>query len=190
MKFCCLCGGAVKIQVPQGDNRERFVCRQCDTIHYQNPNIVAGCIVTAGEQVLMAKRAIEPRYGYWTVPAGFMENQESTQEAALRETVEEARAQVEGLHLFGVYNLIHINQVYMLFRGTLVGDQHAPGAESLETALLDEADIPWDALAFPVIDLALRQFFDDRRAGRYRLHSANLVREPGPDKAFRIDHLE
>ncbi|MEM6710624.1 MAG: NUDIX hydrolase, partial [Pseudomonadota bacterium] len=159
MKFCSNCGTAVELKIPEGDNRERYVCPACHTIHYVNPKIVAGCLVTAGEQVLLCKRAIEPRKGYWTLPAGFMENGESAEDGAARETWEEALAKVDIHGLYTVFSLPYISQVYMFYRGTLVGTQFGAGPESLEVGLYDEADIPWNDLAFPVVTQTLRHYF-------------------------------
>ena len=162
MKFCSTCGGGITYQIPEGDNRDRAVCNGCDTIHYVNPNIVAGCIVEYGNRLLPCKRAIQPRTGYWTMPAGFMENGETVAAAAARETREEANAEVEITRLQGVYSIPHISQVHMMFVGTLLNEDFHPGTESLECALYTEADIPWDNLAFRVTTLALRQYFADR----------------------------
>ncbi|QIB51047.1 NUDIX hydrolase [Pseudomonas sp. OIL-1] len=161
MKFCSQCGEAVSERIPAGDNRVRFVCAHCETIHYQNPRIVAGCLVTHEHQVLLCRRAIEPRHGFWTLPAGFMENGETTEQAALRETWEEARARVEAQQLYMLFNLPHINQVYMFFRGQLADMEFAAGEESLEVRLFSESDIPWDQLAFPTISKTLRQYYTD-----------------------------
>ncbi len=188
MKYCPECAAPLEFVVPEGDDRSRYVCPACGTIHYQNPKIVTGTIPVHGDRILLCRRAIEPRYGLWTVPAGFMENAETVQAGALRETREEANARVrlEGLH--AVYNLPHINQVYMLFRGTLLDLDFHPGHESLEVKLFDERDIPWDALAFPVVIEALKAYFDDRRQGRFALHMGDIERLPGPGRRYRIVH--
>ena len=160
MKFCANCGQSVSQLVPRGDNRVRNVCNHCGTIHYSNPNNVCGTILTHGDRVLLCRRSINPRYGLWTLPAGFMENGETVSEAAAREAVEEANAHADELRLFGVFNLPHISQVYLMFRGELTKGQHSAGQESLETNLFSHADIPWGELAFPVVDYSLRLFFD------------------------------
>ena len=165
MKYCSNCGTSVTVCIPEGDNRERFVCPQCQTIHYQNPKIVAGCIPEWEDRILLCRRAIEPRYGLWTLPAGFMENGESTEQAAMRETWEEACARVEIDTLYSLLSIPHINQVYMLFRGTLINGKFAPGEESLECALYDESEIPWNELAFPVVEETLTRYYRDRKAG-------------------------
>lgn len=145
--------------IPEGDNRERFVCISCDTVHYQNPNNVAGAILTWQDKVLLCKRAIEPRYGLWTLPAGFMENNETVAQAAARESMEEANAQAGHLNLFGVFSLPYISQVYMMFSGRLISDDISPGAESLEVGLFRKDQIPWDEIAFPVVTHSLELFF-------------------------------
>ncbi len=165
MKFCSECGSTVTTAVPAGDNRPRHVCTACGTIHYQNPKIVTGCIPVWEDQVLLCRRAIEPRKGLWTLPAGFMENGESAQEGAARETLEEANARVRVEQLYTTFNLPLISQVYLLFRGRLEDTDFFPGEESLEVALFREDGIPWDELAFPVVRETLRLFFQDRRLG-------------------------
>jgi len=162
MKFCSNCGGPISQLIPQGDNRLRHVCAQCLTVHYQNPRIIAGCLPVWGEQVLLCRRAIEPRHGYWTLPAGFMENGETLEQAAARETAEEACARVSNLSLYTLFDLPHINQVYMLFRAELVDLNFQPGAESLDVQLFHERDIPWSELAFPTIGRTLECYFADR----------------------------
>ena len=159
MNFCSACGKTVITTVPEGDNRERFVCNNCDTVHYQNPNNVAGAILTWQNKVLLCKRAINPRYGLWTLPAGFMENNETVAQAAARESMEEANAQSGRLNLFGVFSLPYISQVYMMFSGRLISDQISPGIESLEVGLFTRDEIPWDEIAFPVVTHSLQLFF-------------------------------
>jgi ADP-ribose pyrophosphatase YjhB (NUDIX family) len=160
MKFCSHCGNHVSIQVPAGDNRERFVCDDCGVIHYINPNNVCGAILTWQGKILLCKRAIEPRHGLWTLPAGFMENHETVAEAAARESLEEANARAGKLELFGVFSLPHISQVYLMFRGELLSDAVSPGIESLQTGLFDVDEIPWNELAFPVVTRSLELFIE------------------------------
>ncbi|MGH8433901.1 MAG: NUDIX hydrolase [Pseudomonas sp.] len=167
MKFCSQCGGPVMQRIPEGDDRPRFVCTDCQTIHYQNPRIVAGCVPVWGEQVLLCRRAIEPRRGYWTLPAGFMENGETMAQAAARETLEEACARVQQLSLYTLFDLPHISQVYVFFRAALADLDFAVGAESLEVKLFHERDIPWSELAFPTVGRTLECFFADRVAQTY-----------------------
>jgi len=159
MNFCSHCGNSVIEIVPEGDNRQRFVCNSCDTVHYQNPKNVAGAILTWQDKVLLCKRAIEPRYGLWTLPAGFMENNETVAEAAARESIEEANAQTDRLKLFGVFSLPYISQVYMMFSGQLTSDEVSPGIESLEVRLFTRDKIPWAEIAFPVVTHSLELFF-------------------------------
>lgn len=177
MNFCSQCGAPVHLGYPLGDDRQRYICTRCETVHYENPCIVAGTLTVSDDgRVLLCKRAIEPRLGYWTLPAGFMENAESTEQAALRETREEARAEVTSPFLYAVLDLPHINQVYMIFKGILVGD-FAAGPESQEVALFREEDIPWDDIAFSTVTTTLTCFFDDRRKGHFPLHRQTLVRK-------------
>jgi ADP-ribose pyrophosphatase YjhB (NUDIX family) len=184
MKFCSECAHPVALAVPEGDNRPRYVCSHCDVIHYQNPKLVIGSVPVwehDGEpKVLLCKRAIEPRYGYWTLPAGFMENAETTAEAAVRETEEEAGAHIEIGELFTLLNVPHVHQVHLFYLARLVDLDFAPGIESLEVALFSERDIPWDELAFPTIRTTLELFFADRvkmrEGGTYGFHSQDIVR--------------
>lgn len=176
MKYCSHCGAPVSHRIPDGDNRHRYVCDVCGTIHYENPRMVVGCLPVWQDKVLLCRRAIKPRYGLWTLPAGFMENGETTAEGAIRETLEEAGARVELDGLYSLINVPDIDQVYLLFRGRLLDLDFAPGEESLEVALFDEADIPWDKLAFRSVRTTLEQFFEDRRSGSYPLYFADLDR--------------
>jgi ADP-ribose pyrophosphatase YjhB (NUDIX family) len=184
MKFCSECAQPVTLSIPEGDNRPRYVCTHCDAIHYQNPKLVVGSIPVwegAGElKVLLCRRAIEPRYGYWTLPAGFMENAETTAEAAIRETEEEAGAHIEIGNLFTLLNVAHVHQVHLFYLARLRDLNFAPGIESLEVALFAEHEIPWDELAFPTIRTTLELFFQDRvkirEGGSYGFHSQDILR--------------
>lgn len=177
MKFCSRCGSDRMVwRVPADDNRPRHICDECDEIYYSNPNIVAGCVPLWEDRVLLCRRAIEPRYGCWTLPAGFMENGETIAEAAARETWEEACARVELDALYTIFNLPQINQVYMMYIGTLPAPEFDAGSESLECRLYSEAEIPWDELAFPTITHTLKFFFEDRRNGRFDLRCGDIVR--------------
>ena len=167
MKFCSDCGAAVSKQIPEGDDRLRYVCDSCQAIHYQNPRIIVGTIPVEGDKVLLCKRAIEPRKGFWTVPAGFMENGETTLDGALRETWEEAKAKPVNAQLYRLFDLPYINQVYIFYRADLNGTEFSSGPESLEVELFAEEDIPWDEIAFPVVTDALRELFEDRKKGHY-----------------------
>jgi ADP-ribose pyrophosphatase YjhB (NUDIX family) len=172
--FCPQCGQPVCQRVPAGDNRLRHVCDACGHIHYENPRMVLGAIAEWQGRILLCRRAIEPRAGFWTLPAGFMENGESTLAAAARETLEEACAQVEQMRLFALVDVPQIDQVHIFYRGTLADGKHAAGEESLETALFAEDQIPWSQLAFLTVRLALEHYFADRRAGAFGQHQLVL----------------
>lgn len=174
MKFCTHCGEAIVLKVPESDNRERHVCGDCGTIHYQNPKIIAGCLIPQNDQVLLCRRAIEPRRGFWTLPAGFMENDETTQQAAARETWEEANARVRVGDLYTLFNLVHINQIYLFFRAELIEPGFAAGKESLEVKLFAREEIPWERLAFAVIRKTLEFHFADRERGDYPLRMQDI----------------
>lgn len=189
MKYCSVCGARVRVGVPDGDNRPRHICDSCGTIHYHNPKIVAGCIAHWEDRILMCRRAIEPRYGLWTVPAGFMENGETTCEGAIRETVEEANARIDIDDLFITVNLPHINQVYMLFRGRLLDLDFSAGEESLETELMTREDIPWEDMAFPTVTESLKLYFADRDAGRFGVHMLDIVRENKTPGRYRVRRI-
>ena len=178
MNFCSNCGATVSLVIPQGDNRERFVCTDCDTIHYQNPRVVTGCLPIWEDRVLLCLRSIEPRSGFWTLPAGFLENGETMADGAARETNEEANARVRNLALYSVYSLPHISQIYTFFRADLADLDFRPGVESLDVKLFKEEDIPWDQLAFPVVTQSLQCYFEDRKSGDYpvRMRDINIKR--------------
>ena len=185
MKFCSECAYPVSLQVPEGDNRPRYVCAQCETIHYHNPKLVVGSIPVWDEdgkiRVLLCKRAIEPRHGYWTLPAGFMENAETTAEAAIRETEEEAGANIEIGNLFSLLNVAQVHQVHLFYLARLRNLEFAPGIESLEVKLFTEEEIPWDELAFPTILQTLELFYADcvkirDSGGNFGFHSHDIVR--------------
>ena len=167
-------------RVPEGDTLPRSVCAECGAIHYQNPKVVVGCLPQWDDRILLCRRAIEPRYGLWTLPAGFLENGETLVDGALRETQEEAHARVEIGDLYTVISLPQINQVYMMFRARLLDLDFGPGIESLDVRLFDEADVPWEALAFRTIARTLRNYFLDRRLGRFALHVSAIERRPAP----------
>jgi len=180
MKFCSACGQAVVLEVPAGDNRERFVCRGCSSIHYQNPKLVVGSVPVWEDRVLLCRRAIEPRYGFWTLPAGFMENGETTGEGAARETLEEAGARIDLGPLYSVIDVPHVEQVHVFYRATLLHLDFEPGPESLEARLFAEAEIPWEQIAFRTVGQTLKWFFEDRRAGRYELRTTAVRYSPKP----------
>jgi len=172
MNFCSECGQGVELKIPSGDNRERHVCSHCKTIHYQNPKIVAGCLPVWEDKILLCKRAIEPRHGYWTLPAGFMENEETLEQAATRESIEEANANLDITGLYTVISLPHVNQIYMLYLARLNDTNFSAGTESLEVKLFSEEQIPWDALAFRTIDFTLKRYFEDRKNNHFPVHSS------------------
>ena len=174
MKFCSNCGHTVDKAVPEGDNRERWVCPDCDFIHYQNPKVVVGCVPEADGRILLCKRAIEPRRGYWTVPAGFMELGETMAEGAARETLEEACAEVEIGDLFAVVDVVHAGQVHVFYKSRLISD-FAPGLESEAVQLFEPDEIPWDELAFTSGRFALEKFLEDDGASN-GVHSLSAQR--------------
>jgi len=161
MKYCSSCGGTVSYKVPAGDNRDRAVCDACETVHYRNPLLVVGAVAESDGKILLCKRSIEPRYGYWTLPAGFMELGETMAAGAARETMEEACAEVEISHQFASVDVPDAGQVHVFFCGKLVGG-YAAGEESLEVGLFSEAEIPWDEIAFHSVAFALKKYFEDR----------------------------
>jgi ADP-ribose pyrophosphatase YjhB (NUDIX family) len=185
MKFCSECASPVALKIPEGDNRPRYVCAQCETIHYHNPKLVVGSIPVwdmDGElRVLLCKRAIEPRHGFWTLPAGFMENSETTAQAAVRETEEEAGADIEIGDLFSLLNVPLVHQVHLFYLARLRSLDFAAGIESLDVQLFAEHEIPWDDLAFPTIHKTLELFFADRvkireSGGAFGFHSHDILR--------------
>lgn len=191
MNYCSHCGSTVSLRIPQGDRLPRHVCDNCGAIHYDNPKIVAGCVVEWEGRILLCRRAIEPRYGKWTLPAGFMENGETTAQAAARETREEACAEVVNdtnpkmnpgvildLPLFAIVNVPHIHQVHLFYRGALRNGSFSPGEESLETALFDECTIPWADLAFRSVRFCLEAYIADRKRGTFGLHACDLPPPP------------
>ncbi len=171
MKYCSSCGSdQIEFNIPKEDNLPRYCCHHCGMIHYQNPNIVAGCLLTFKGQILLCRRAIEPRYGCWTIPAGFMENHETLEQAAKRETWEEAKAVVNELMLYAIVSIPAISQVYVLFKAELAQAIYAAGSESLEVQLFEPKAIPWDELAFPVIIRCLDYYLKDRATGKFQTH--------------------
>jgi ADP-ribose pyrophosphatase YjhB (NUDIX family) len=176
MNFCAQCGAAVRLRVPEGDHLPRYVCEACGTIHYQNPLLVVGCVPEHEDRILLCRRAIEPRRGYWTIPAGFLENRETLQEGAARECREEALAEVQIGSLLAVVHVLHAQQVHVFFRATLPEARFGAGAESLDVQLLRVEDIPWIDIAFPSTEFALRRFLEDRAAGREQHHFTTVER--------------
>lgn len=176
MQFCTQCASPVESRVPDGDNRPRFVCTSCGWIHYQNPRMVVGCVPEYDGEILLCKRSIEPRYGFWTVPAGFMELGETVAAAALRETWEEAMARVELGPMFALVDVVHAGQVHAFFAATLPAPEFGAGEETLETRLFAPDEIPWDELAFPSVRLALECYLANRDAGADALHLLDAPR--------------
>ncbi len=174
IKFCSSCGAPVTQRIPMGDALLRAVCDACGTIHYQNPKLVVGSLPIWEDKVLLCRRAIEPRHGMWTLPAGFMENNETMAEAAARETLEEACANIELGSLYTIISVPHISQVHAIYQARLIDLNFSPGVETLEVALLAEHEIPWDEIAFRTIAMTLRHYFADRKTGHFGFHAAEL----------------
>ena len=174
MKFCCYCASALVSRVPPGDSLPRWICDECGEIHYQNPKLVLGTIPEHGERILLCRRAIEPRYGYWTLPAGFMENGETAGQGAVRETLEEAGARVELGAPFSMVSVPRVNQVHVFYRARLLDLEFKPGEETLEVALFDEAGIPWKDIAFRSVGLTLKFWLSDRKAGSFTFHAEDI----------------
>jgi ADP-ribose pyrophosphatase YjhB (NUDIX family) len=174
IKHCRTCGGTVDYRTPVDDNRERATCTVCAAIHYENPLNVVGTLPVWQDKVLLCRRAIEPRHGLWTLPAGFMELGESTAEGALRETIEEAGAHVELEGLYSLINVVRVGQVHLFYRARMLDTDFVPGPESLEARLFSEAEVPWDEIAFRTTRLTLEFHFADQRAGTSGPHFADI----------------
>jgi ADP-ribose pyrophosphatase YjhB (NUDIX family) len=174
IQHCKACGGAVRYSVPADDNRERAVCSVCHAIHYENPVNVVGTVPVWGEQVLLCRRNIEPRHGFWTLPAGFMEMGETTAEGAVRETTEEAGARIELQGLYTVINVVRVAQLHLYYRARLLDTDFAPGPESIEARLFHEHEIPWEELAFRTVRETLQCYFADRSKGQFGIHCADI----------------
>ena len=175
MKYCSNCASPLAIRIPPGDSLPRHVCDQCGEIHYQNPKLVVGSVPEWDGRLLLCRRAIEPRYAYWTLPAGFMENDETTGQGALRETLEEAGARVELTEPFSMISVPHVNQVHLFFRARLIDLEFRPGAETLEVALFEEAKVPWTEIAFRTVGLTLKHWFADRAKGAFGFHAEDVA---------------
>lgn len=174
MKFCSDCGAPVALAVPDGDHLPRQVCTACGAIHYSNPKVVVGCVPEWDGRILLCRRAIEPRLGYWTMPAGFMENGETARQGAARETLEESGSRVDVGELLTVISIPDINQVHLLFQARMLAPGHGPTSESSDVRLFGEHEIPWDALAFRTVRHTLRHYVEDRRQGVSSLHVIDL----------------
>jgi ADP-ribose pyrophosphatase YjhB (NUDIX family) len=174
MKFCANCAAPVVKRVPPGDTLPRWVCDSCGEIHYQNPKLVVGTVPEHEGRLLLCRRAIEPRYGYWTLPAGFMENGETVLQAALRETIEEAGAKVDVGEPFSMISVPYVNQVHVFYLARLRALEFGPGEETLEVRMFSEAEIPWELVAFRTVGLTLKRWFEDRSKGRFAFHAEDL----------------
>lgn len=179
IRYCPACGAATRMEIPNGDQRERAVCTACETIHYVNPKVVCGCLLTCDGMILLARRSIEPRSGYWTIPAGFMENGESTLEAACRECYEEALATPIDPVLYGLISLPRIAQVYVMYRGEVARAAFGVGEESQDVRLFDVEALPWSDLAFPIVELTLRRYLRDRPTGTFPTFDVAMTVRPG-----------
>ena len=176
MNFCSHCGSSqLRFDIPEGDNRPRYWCPQCRTVHYQNPRLVVGAVPVWGDRVLLCKRSIEPRKDFWTLPAGYMENGETLQEGAARESWEEACATVDIRDMYTVFNLPHIYQVYVFFLGRLEEGRYGVGDESSDAGLFARDEIPWDELAFPTITRTLKYYFRDRETGDFPIRVQDIA---------------
>ncbi|MGD9212529.1 MAG: NUDIX hydrolase [Desulfobacteraceae bacterium] len=176
VKFCSNCGEKVKERIPEGDDRPRKMCDACGMVYYENPKMVVGCIAEWEDKILMCRRAIAPQIGKWTLPAGYLESAETVAAGAMRETEEEARAKVEIIEPFALYNLAFVDQIYFMFRARLLNLDFGPGPESLEVVLMDEAEIPWDNIAFEVIHKVLQRYFQDRSKGEFNFFMGDIRR--------------
>ena len=188
MKYCHSCASPLIVKVPEGDDKPRHCCENCDSIFYQNPKNVVGTLPVYGEQVLLCKRAINPRIGKWTLPAGFLENGESSLDGAIRETKEEAGAvvTVKENNLYTLFNLPSINQVYMFFRVELANLEFSAGIESEEVALFSENEIPWSEIAFPVVKTTLEKYFQDRESNKFPVRMFNVHHEKNQNISTQI----
>lgn len=166
------------LRIPEGDNLPRYCCDACDSIHYINPRMVVGCVPQWEDKILLCKRAIEPRHGFWTLPAGFMENGETVAQAAMRETWEEAHARVELEDVYTLLSVPHVSQVHIFYRAKLLDLNFGPGTESLEVKLFREDDIPWDELAFRTVVTTLKHYYEDLRRGSFGMHSGEIEAAP------------
>ena len=174
IKHCKACGSPVRYVMPADDNRDRATCTVCATIHYENPLNVVGTLPVWQDKVLLCRRNIEPRHGFWTLPAGFMELGETTEQGAIRETIEEAGANIELQGLYTLLNVVRVGQLHLFYRARLLDTDFAPGPETIEAQLFAEDEIPWDDLAFRTVRETLKRFFEDRRTGQFGLHCADI----------------
>jgi len=180
MNFCSNCGADVRLKTPEGDDRPRFVCTACGVVHYENPKLVVGCIPEQNGRILLCKRNIEPQKDKWTLPAGYLENDETLKQGALRETMEEANAQVEIIAPYRLFDLSFISQIYLMFRAKLLTVDFSPTAESSQIQFFTEPQIPWDEIAFQVIKATLRHYFKDRICGKFEFQQHELQKTDPP----------
>ena len=179
MKFCSNCGSSkISLKIPEGDNRERYVCDSCNTIHYSNPNVVVGTLPTFEDKILLCKRAIEPRVGLWTLPAGFLENGESLLEGAWREPKEETQAEVEMHNILAIFNIPQINQIYVIYKASILENSYGPTSESLDVKLFSKEDIPWEKIAFPFVPKAINHYYDNFEKKEIPMCIEDIIRRP------------
>lgn len=176
MKFCSQCGGVLSYRIPPGDDRPRYMCDDCGAVHYENPKVVVGCIPVWEDRLLLCQRAIEPGHGKWTLPAGYLENGETAEQGAVRETHEEAGASVEIVQPYALFSLTFADHIYFMFHARMLSPDFTPGKESLSVKLFSESEIPWSEIAFSVIRETLERFFKDRSQDRLRLQVGEVAR--------------
>ena len=176
MKYCSSCGSEVELKIPEDDNLPRYCCIKCQDIHCQNPKLITGTIPVKEEKILLCKRAIHPRQGLWTLPAGFLENGETIGQGAYRETLEETSTEVKMGNLYTIFNIPQISQIYMLFLAEVLRDDFGQTPESLEVRLFEEDEIPWEELAFPFVPLVLKHYFNDRKNDNFELKIETIER--------------
>ncbi|MBE7439762.1 MAG: NUDIX hydrolase [Spirochaetales bacterium] len=174
MNYCSHCSRTVVLRIPPGDSIARYVCDACGQIHYQNPRIIVGSLPLWQDRILLCRRAIEPRIGKWTLPAGFLENGETLEQGAIRETMEEAGGRIAITELYSVYSIPHVAQVYMIFLARLLDLDYAPGLESLEVDLFLPEELPWEELAFTSIRFALERFTQGHRGLQLGHHRGSV----------------
>lgn len=176
MNYCPNCSAKVSLKIPEGDNRERYVCDSCNTIHYSNPNVVVGTLPAFEDKILLCKRAIEPRVGLWTVPAGFLENGESLLQGAWRETKEETQAEVDMKEILTIFNIPQINQIYVIYRANIEDNSFGPTSESLDVKLFSYDEVPWEELAFPFVPKTINHYYECLKTKKFNLHTEDIIR--------------
>jgi ADP-ribose pyrophosphatase YjhB (NUDIX family) len=176
LNYCPNCSAKVSLKIPEGDNRERYVCDSCNTIHYSNPNVVVGTLPAFEDKILLCKRAIEPRVGLWTVPAGFLENGESLLQGAWRETKEETQAEVDMKEILTIFNIPQINQIYIIYRADIEDNSFGPTSESLDVQLFSYDEVPWEELAFPFVPKTINHYYECLKTKKFNLHTEDIIR--------------